>query len=535
MNTMENVQVTLENKKFIHHKFSLLSRILFLVCVAWSCGKVDRSNPSDPVLTQGRASFSLLANFIDLDKNDLVDRIVEIRYELSDLGSDFAIRGTMDLVGATGRVRFNNVDTALEKIVKIEAFDAGGILTFVGLDTLRLSEPFDGQVGVQMTRLRGSIEVIAIFPNEVVQLEIFGGSEADTLLGAFSMSGRLERIITDVPTGINQPFLVKGYSAESLVIFENILLSDIREDLLARLTVEVVGGGVQIVAHFPSYLPTVKVDRFSDDMALFFRRSEDETLPGPNEPIDFDTSPFFQRGFGPNGEIVGFYNFDVRPRSPGSVYEFVDRRGYLISDQLPVFDRVPGEKDYSDFWLLHTVRIDDVNFVPNSITSVEEILQGGWEITAGEIVEHCVMVPMGSRARKRFSSTQPALPLQGWFGGQIVNYLLFENRFSPALIDFGAGEVNTPQMYAFFENNRDELDGFALEPGNRYLTHNVATRLPNQEGYSPLWVLQLLKLGAFDRVSDLTSALDQVKNEENLINISDILRVNAPIVEVEIP
>ena len=90
-------------------------------------------------------------------------------------------------------------------------------------------------------------------------------------------------------------------------------------------------------------------------------------------------------------------------------------------------------------------------------------------------------------------------------------------------------------MYAFFENNRDELDGFAFEPGNRYLTHNVATRLPNQEGYSPLWVLQLLKLGAFDRVSDLTSALDQVKNEENLINISDILRVNAPIVEVDIP
>ncbi|MEE3233787.1 MAG: hypothetical protein VX294_06435 [Candidatus Latescibacterota bacterium] len=512
-----------------------MTQIVFWVCLVCGCGQVDRSNPSDPVTTQGRVSFSLLANFSDLDKGDLVDRIVEIRYELADLGSDAVLRGTMDLVGATGRVRLNNVETTLEKSVKIEALDAGGIVTFVGLDTLNLSEPFDGQVGVPMERLKGSIEVITVFPTEVVRIEIFGGSESDTLLGGFSMSGRLEQIINDVPTGSDQPFLLKGYSAESLVIFEKISLSDIREGLLARLTVEVVGGGVQIVAHFPSYLPTVEVDRFSDDMGLFFRRSENESLPGPNEPIDFDTEPFFQRGFGPNGEIIGFYNFDVRPRSPGLVYEFVDRRGYLISDQLPVFDRVPGQKGYSDFWLLNTVRIDDVDFIPNSITSVEDILQGEWEITIGEIVEHCVMVPTGSRARKRFSSTQPTLPLQGWYAGQIVNYLLFENRFSPVLIDYGAGEVNTPQMYAFLENNRDELDGFALEPGNRELTHNVATRLPNEEGYSPLWVLQLLTLGAFDRVTDLSSALNQLLNEENLITVSNILRVNAPIVEVEIP
>jgi len=513
----------------------LLSFILIPIFIASGCGQIDRSNPSDPVTNQGRVSFSLLANFSDLKSGDLVDRIAEVRFELADLGSDIVTRGTMDIVGSVGRVRLNNIETTLAKSVKIEALDAGGVLTFVGVDTLNLEGFSEGDFSVQMERLRGSIEMIAILPTEVVKLEIFTGPETDMLLGAYSMSGRLEKIINDIPTGSNRPFLLKGYSADSLIIYEKTSLSDIREGLLARLTVEVVGGGVQIVAHFPSYLPTVEIDRFSDDMGLFFRRSEDETLPGPNEPIDFDTTPFFQRGYGPNGEIIGFYNFDVRPRSPGIVYEFVDRRGYVISDQLPVFDRVPGEKDYSDFWLLHTVRVDDVDFVPNSITSVEEIIQGGWEITVEETIEHCVMVPTGSRARKRFSASQSTLPLPAWYSGQLVNYLLFENRFSPVLIDYGAGEVNTPQMYAFFENDRDELDGFATEPGNSGLTHNVGTRLPNQEGYSPLWVLQLLTLGAFDRVFDLASAVDQVKNEENLINLPNILRVNAPVVEVIVP
>ena len=516
--------------------FSLFGSFYILLFALSGCGEVDRANPSDPVITQGTVSFSLLAEFTELQKNDLTDRIIEIQYQVADLTTDVSVDGKMDLIGTTGRVRLNNIETATEKFIKIQAFDAGGILTFIGQDTLNFGDSFDDQqVTIKMERLRGSIELIAVFPTEVVQLEIFGGVDSDTLLGTFSMSGKLEQIVNDIPTGTNQPFLLKGYSADSVVIYEKISLSDIRETLLARLTVEVVGGGVEIIANFPSYLPSVVVDRFSDEMGLFFRRSEDETLPGPNEPIDFDREPFFQRGFGPNGEIVGFYNFDVRPRSPGSVYEFVDRRGYKISDQLPVFDQVPGEEGYSDFWLLHTVRIDDVDYVPNSITSVEDIFDGGWEIKSEEMVEHCVMIPMGSRARKRFSSTEINLPLQGWYAGQIVHYLLFENRFSPVLIDYGAGEVNTPQMYAFFENNRDELDGFAVEPGSKGLTHNIATRLPNQEGYSPLWVLQLLTLGAFDRVSDLASALDQVKNEENLIITENILRVSAPIVEVNIP
>ena len=190
--------------------FSLLGSFHILVFALSGCGEVDRANPSDPVITQGTASFSLLAEFTELQKNDLTDRIIEIQYQVADLTTDVSVDGKMDLIGTTGRVRLNNIETATEKFIKIQAFDAGGILTFIGQDTLNFGDSFDDQqVAIKMERLRGSIELIAVFPTEVVQLEIFGGVDSDTLLGTFSMSGKLEQIVNDIPTGTNQPFLLK--------------------------------------------------------------------------------------------------------------------------------------------------------------------------------------------------------------------------------------------------------------------------------------------------------------------------------------
>jgi len=119
----------------------------------------------------------------------------------------------------------------------------------------------------------------------------------------------------------------------------------------------------------------------------------------------------------------------------------------------------------------------------------------------------------------------------GWDRGQIVKYLVFENPQSEATVDFGSGQVNTPQMYAFLDNNRDERDGFALDLEG-VTTHNVVTRLPGEEGYSPLWVLQTFRIDVFERVFDLASALDMAKNEDNLIDLGRLVYVNAPIVKV---
>ena len=41
----------------------------------------------------------------------------------------------------------------------------------------------------------------------------------------------------------------------------------------------------------PAHAPVAAVDRFSDKAGTLLLRSTDTRLPGPNEPIDFDTPP----------------------------------------------------------------------------------------------------------------------------------------------------------------------------------------------------------------------------------------------------
>ena len=95
----------------------------------------------------------------------------------------------------------------------------------------------------------------------------------------------------------------------------------------------------------------VSVDRFSDDAGTMLRRSENPDLPAPNEPIDFDND-FLGHALGPSGEDVQYYEFDVAPFLSAPVYAFVyesdpTRR---VDGQSAVFDQIPGEDSYNDFW-----------------------------------------------------------------------------------------------------------------------------------------------------------------------------------------
>ena len=87
-------------------------------------------------------------------------------------------------------------------------------------------------------------------------------------------------------------------------------------------------------------------------------------------------------------------------------------------------------------------------------------------------------------------------------------------------------------MYGFFENDKDEIESFSVDPetGN---THNVVTTLPGEEGYSPLWVLQILKLAVFEEVLGVASALELSRNEENILVLPELLYFNGPIVGIE--
>ncbi|MGC2340312.1 MAG: hypothetical protein WA453_01755 [Methyloceanibacter sp.] len=48
-------------------------------------------------------------------------------------------------------------------------------------------------------------------------------------------------------------------------------------------------------------------------------RSTDTRLPGPNEPIDFDTPPLNTLGFSPTGEPALYYHLDVQSTTPAPV------------------------------------------------------------------------------------------------------------------------------------------------------------------------------------------------------------------------
>ena len=86
-------------------------------------------------------------------------------------------------------------------------------------------------------------------------------------------------------------------------------------------------------------------------------------------------------------------------------------------------------------------------------------------------------------------------------------------------------------MYGFFENDRNETEGFTIDTATE-ATHNVFSSLPGLEGYAPLWAVQIFRLAVFDRVQDVASALEETSIEENLIIVPNLF-VNAPIVEIQ--
>ncbi len=505
--------------------------IFLLACSQFlGCGLPDRANPADPRIGGDEGEgLVLLAEFPAAYRSEVVDRIGSVQYAISADNSP-PLEGTMNIIGVTARARVRGFTPGEGRAISIVVVDPGGVPTFSYHDTLDIGEKAE-EVTVELARLLGGLEVISNLPPEVVELQVHIDAGADTLLRVFPSAGTMTRRIVEIPTGTDVPITLLGYDREQQVLVQNDLRADIREDLVARISMEIFGGSIRVIAHFPTYLPIVSVDRFSDEMGTFFRRSDNPDLPGPNQPIEFDDPRFLKRGFGPNGEAISFYNFDVRPKTPGTVYELIDRRGTKIEGQLPIYDRIPGDAGYSDYWHIHKVYVQDRDYRANSFDSVEDVMGAGLEIEATDLVVNHVMVPLGSRANLRIDSSTPRLTQDGWYGGQIVKYLEFENPLSTATVDFGGGQVNTPQMYAFLDNNRDERDGFALDLEG-VTTHNVITRLPGEEGYSPLWVLQIFRIDVFERVFDLASALDMAKNEDNLINLGRLVYVNAPIVEL---
>jgi hypothetical protein len=274
----------------------------------------------------------------------------------------------------------------------------------------------------------------------------------------------------------------------------------------------------------PSLAPKVPVDRFSAAAGMLFVRSATNGLPAANAPIDMDTGPFVTTGFGPAGQHIKYYNFDVQPTAPAPIYVlFRQGENAPVLGQLNIVDVIPGQQGYNDFWRIMRVTVPG-NYVANTITSVDEIRAEGFSVEATTSVVNCPIVPEGSVAR--LGGGTHGLT-HGWYRNQIVAYFNFDEA---AITTTAQGLVPLAPIYVSFSLNPDQANGgpasgFKTEPGSLQ-THNVAAGIPGQNGYSPLWTVIPFNNAAFANVHDLATAVAAP-------NFGAAANVNCPIVEVK--
>ena len=274
----------------------------------------------------------------------------------------------------------------------------------------------------------------------------------------------------------------------------------------------------------PAEAERASVDRFSEAAGTLMVRTDENGLPGPDEPIDFDQAPFLTLGLGPAGEPVSYYNFDVQPTQPAPIYAFF-REGEEtpVEGQLNVVGTIPGDQGYNDFWHVHKVTVPS-GYEANTVTSEQQLMEGDFAVEPTETIKNCPIVPEGSTASMRYGDGEAAGLVDGWYDGQVVSYFLFEE----APLTAREGRVPVSPIYVSFNKNPGEdgggpPSGFLTEEGSDR-THNVLATLPGDDGYSPLWLVNIYDNADFDQVSDLDSATDAT------ILASGAATVNCPVV-----
>ena len=131
----------------------------------------------------------------------------------------------------------------------------------------------------------------------------------------------------------------------------------------------------------PDQAPIAAVDRFSDKAAHLQLRTAGNHIPGPNEPVDFDTGPFITQGLSPTtGKPVRYYNFDVQSTTPAPVYVlYREGEDKPVLGQLDIIDTLPGEKGYNDFRQVWKVWVPK-DYVANSITDAAALRKAGYKM-----------------------------------------------------------------------------------------------------------------------------------------------------------
>ncbi len=261
----------------------------------------------------------------------------------------------------------------------------------------------------------------------------------------------------------------------------------------------------------------VSVDRFSDEAGTIMRRSDNPDLPAPNEPIDYDAD-FLRDALGPNGEEVSYYAFDANPLLSAPVYAFVyaSDPARKVDGQGAIFDVLPGEDGYNDFWQMIEVLVPD-DYEPNSIRSLEEIENSGFELRSTGTIINCPIVPYGSTANL---AKRTAI---GWYKGLHVQYFVFESQ-EVNIVNPGPLDVPYAVVRVIFEGNNPS-NGMKVDPVSGK-TRNVFDSVPGDNLYRALWRNDFVDESEFDSVYDWDSSKAAAEVDVGMDNIL----VNCPVV-----
>ena len=275
----------------------------------------------------------------------------------------------------------------------------------------------------------------------------------------------------------------------------------------------------------PDQAPIAVVDRFSDKAATIQMRTADIHLPGPNEPVDFDTGPFITQGLSPTtSKPVRYYNFDIQGTTPAPIYVlYREGEDKPVVGQLDIIDTLPGDKGYNDFRQVWKVRVPK-DYVANTLTDSGALSQAGYKSERTDALRNMPVVPDKSIARERLNGESTELQ-RAWYRGQVAKFFSFDEAplsgmsvpLSPIYVSFN---INPGQP------NGDLASGFRTEPNSKQ-THNIPATLPGDKGYSPLWLRVVYDNADWPSVHDLATAL------KAKVIPAKVLTPNCPIVYIE--
>jgi len=183
----------------------------------------------------------------------------------------------------------------------------------------------------------------------------------------------------------------------------------------------------------------------------------------------------------------------------------------MIPGQRNIIDTIPGQPGYSDFWRVYKV-LAPAGYLANSIRSLADAVASGYTIEATDTVVNCPVVNPGATIQGSSSS-----PVSGWYRNREVFYF-DHGTGSPAE---GFVVVDAP-IYAFFHGNGTPVAG----------QRNVIDVLPTQPGYSDLWKVVKVVVGATyvaDSLRDARSILAAAEAGQVILETTTIY-VNCPVV-----